>query len=58
MKDKVFIDTNILVYFATDISDKKNVIVTKLAEHDTFCRPAFRQQRIIFPTTTPKLVLQ
>lgn len=32
MKDKVFIDTNILVYFATDKTDKRELIINKLDE--------------------------
>jgi predicted nucleic acid-binding protein len=32
MKDNVFIDTNILVYFATDKTEKRDIILTKLAE--------------------------
>ncbi len=32
MKDKVFIDTNILVYFATDKTEKREIIVNKLDE--------------------------
>jgi len=32
MKDKVFIDTNILVYFATDKTEKRDIIVSKLEE--------------------------
>jgi len=32
MKDKVFIDTNILVYFATDNSEKRKIILNKLEE--------------------------
>lgn len=32
MKDKVFIDTNILVYFATDKAEKRELIVNKLDE--------------------------
>jgi len=32
MKDKVFIDTNILVYFAIDKTEKQKIIINKLAE--------------------------
>jgi len=32
MKDKVFIDTNILIYFATDKTEKSEIIVNKLYE--------------------------
>ena len=32
MKDRTFIDTNIIVYFATDKGDKREIILNKLSE--------------------------
>ncbi len=34
MKDKIFIDTNILIYFATDTGVKRDRIGSKLGEND------------------------
>jgi predicted nucleic acid-binding protein len=34
MKDKVFIDTNILIYLITDNSNKKDIIISKISEFE------------------------
>jgi len=34
MKDRIFIDTNILIYFATDKSEKREIIIKKLEEYE------------------------